>query len=97
MPLAEYGKQLYTKSGCQTCHSLDGTKLVGPSYKGLFGSNRSFTDGTSATADENYLSNSILDPASQIVSGYAPVMPTYKGILSDDDISAIIEFIKEQK
>lgn len=97
MPLAEYGKQLYTKSGCQTCHSLDGSNLVGPSYKGIFGSNRPFADGTSAVADENYLRTSILEPNSKVVAGFAPVMPTYQGILSDDDISAIIEFIKEQK
>lgn len=97
MPLAEYGKILYTKSGCQTCHSLDGSKMVGPSYKGSFGTTRKFTDGTSAVVDENYIRTSILNPSDKIAEGYAPVMPTYQGILSDDDISAIIEFIKEQK
>jgi len=97
MPLAEYGKQLYSKSGCQTCHSIDGTKLVGPSYKGAFGSTHTFADGTSAVVDENYLKNSILNPNAQVVAGYAPVMPTYQGILSNDDIDAIIEFIKELK
>lgn len=97
MPLAEYGKILYTKTGCQTCHSLDGTKLVGPSYKGIFGTERVFTDGSKTIVDETYIKNSILNPNEKIVAGYAPVMPTYQGILSNDDIDAIIEFIKEQK
>lgn len=97
MPLAEYGKMLYSKSGCQTCHSIDGSKLVGPSYKGLFGSTKTLADKTTVNADENYIKNSILNPAAQVVEGYAPVMPTYQGILSNDDIDAIIEFIKELK
>ncbi|TNE74612.1 cytochrome c oxidase subunit II [bacterium] len=97
MPLADYGKMLYTKSGCQTCHSTDGSKLVGPSYKGLFGSKKTFTDGSSLVADETYIKSSILNPSEHVVAGFAPVMPTYQGILSNDDIDAIIEFIKEQK
>lgn len=94
VPLAEYGKQLMAKQGCQTCHSLDGSQLVGPSFKGLFGKNRTFSDGSSATADENYIRNSILNPNSQVVEGFLGVMPSYQGLLSDDDLNSIVEFIK---
>jgi cytochrome c oxidase subunit 2 len=97
MPLAEYGQKLYTSSGCQTCHSLDGNKLVGPSFKGLFGSDRAFADGSSVQADEQYIRESILNPTAKVVASYQPVMPTYQGVLGEEEIDAIVEFIKEQK
>ncbi len=95
MPLNEIGKQLYTKKGCNACHSIDGTDMVGPTWKGLYGANREFTDGTSAISDEEYLKESILYPQRKIVKGYQPVMPSYQGLLVDVEINAIIEYIKE--
>jgi cytochrome c oxidase subunit 2 len=97
MPLAEWGEVLYTKSGCQACHSLDGSKIIGPSFKGSWGQNRAFTDGSSGVVDENYIRQSIINPTGKIVSGYDPVMPSYDGTFSDEDLSAIIEFIKSLK
>jgi cytochrome c oxidase subunit 2 len=68
---------------------------VGPTWKGLFGSTREFTDGTSQVADEEYVRNSILNPMSEIVSGYAPVMPAnYADVLSEQQLNAIVEYIK---
>lgn len=61
--------------GCNSCHSLDGSILVGPSWLGLYGSTRVFEDGTSAIADDEYIRNSILNPALQIVRGYPNAMP----------------------
>lgn len=96
LPLAELGRNLYQLQGCAACHSLDGSANIGPTFQGLYGSTRNFTDGTSREADEDYLRQSILDPASEIVSGFGSVMISYQGILDDNQINAIIEFIKEQ-
>jgi cytochrome c oxidase subunit 2 len=92
-----WGEQLYVQRGCKTCHSVDGTALVGPSWQGLFGKDRKFTDGSQTTADENYISNSINNPAGQVVEGFVPSMPSYQGQLSDKEINAIVEYIKSLK
>jgi cytochrome c oxidase subunit II len=96
-PLNEIGKQLYSKKGCNACHSVDGTKMIGPTWKGLYNKNRAFTDGSSTTVNETYLKESILTPQKKIVTGYQPVMPSYQGLLEDIEINAIIEYIKELK
>ncbi len=95
IPLSEAGKNIYTKKGCNACHSIDGSDMVGPTWVGLYGKNREFTDGTSAIADEVYLKESILYPQRKIVKGYQAVMPSYQGLLVDKEIEAIIEYIKE--
>ncbi|PJZ40980.1 cytochrome c oxidase subunit II [Leptospira kmetyi] len=97
VPPAELGKKLYAEKACAGCHSIDGSRLVGPSYKGLFGSTREFEAGPGATADENYIRKSILQPTAQVVKGYPPAMPSYQGQLSDDEINALIEYIKTLK
>ncbi|MEL0080421.1 MAG: cytochrome c oxidase subunit II [bacterium] len=97
MPLDQIGKQLYSDKGCVACHSIDGAAGVGPSWKGLYNAKRIFTDGTSAAADENYLKESILYPGEKMVEGYGPVMPSYKGLLDDAEITALIEYIKTLK
>ena len=79
-----------------TCHSLDGTEQVGPTFQGLFGSSRDLEDGGSVEADENYLRESILEPNAQIVAGYQPIMPASYGSLSEQQLNALIAFIKEQ-
>jgi len=97
LPLAERGKQQYTKWGCNACHSLDGTKLAGPTFKGLFGRDEEMADGTHVKVDENYIRESILNPTAKVVKGYAPVMPVFQGQLRDPQIESIIAFLKEQK
>ncbi|MEE9214255.1 MAG: cytochrome c oxidase subunit II [Thermodesulfobacteriota bacterium] len=97
LSLSEKGEKLYKERGCNACHSIDGSVLVGPSFKGLFGRKGEFQDGSKYKADENYIRNSILNPQGQIVQGYQPVMPSYKGILSGDDVTAIIEYMKTLK
>jgi cytochrome c oxidase subunit II len=97
MPPVELGKLMYDQQGCKTCHTVDGSTLVGPSWKGLWGSSRTFADGSSAPADENYITNSVNNPAGQVVQGFAPSMPTYQGKLNDKQINGIIEYIKTLK
>ena len=92
----EYGEKLYLNRGCKTCHSLDGSRLAGPSYKDSYGNLRQFADGGEAVMDENYVRESILYPKAKIVLSYQPAMPSYKGQLSDDDIDCLIEFIKSK-
>jgi cytochrome c oxidase subunit II len=97
MPPAEAGQQLYNRRGCSQCHSIDGTAGTGPSLKGIFGQTTHFDDGSSAAVDDNYIRDRLLEPHVKVVQGYKPVMPTYKGILSDDEVTDLIEFIKSLK
>jgi cytochrome c oxidase subunit 2 len=97
MPLAQLGRMLYESRGCATCHSLDGTRGQGPSFKGIFGEQQRTTSGPPVLVDENYVRESILQPQAKIVEGYQPIMPTFQGVLKEREIQALIEFIKSQK
>lgn len=97
VPLPELGKKLYADRGCIGCHSTDGSKMSGPSFKGLFGRKEKITGAGEVAVDENYLRESILQPAAKVVEGYPNVMPVFQGQLNDKQISALIEFIKTQK
>jgi cytochrome c oxidase subunit 2 len=97
LPPAELGAKIYKEKGCNACHSLDGSKIVGPSFKGIFGHSVELQDGSTVDVDENYIRQSILEPQAQIVKGFAPVMPSYKGILSDEDVTALVAYIKTLK
>ncbi|MCH7518513.1 MAG: cytochrome c oxidase subunit II [Candidatus Dadabacteria bacterium] len=97
LPPAELGEKLYKGKGCNACHSVDGSVVIGPSFKGLYEREGELEDGASYTADENYIMQSILEPQEQIVKGFQPVMPSFKGILSDAEITAIIAYIKTLK
>ncbi|MFO1519107.1 MAG: cytochrome c oxidase subunit II [bacterium] len=90
----EKGKKLYSEKGCNACHTVTGAALVGPSFKGVFGHEVELEGGKKVTADENYLRQSILDPQSQLVKGFQPVMPTFKGTLSEDEINSLVAYIK---
>jgi cytochrome c oxidase subunit 2 len=97
VPLAEVGKLFYTRHGCAQCHSVDGTKNTGPTWKGIFGATHNFSNAEPTVVDENYIRESILYPNAKIVQGYNGVMPTYAGKLKDKDILAIAEYIKTLK
>jgi cytochrome c oxidase subunit 2 len=97
IPLPKLGEQLYTQQGCQSCHSLDGSRKVGPSFQGLYGkTNHMMADGSSMTVDENYLRESILQPEANIVQGYQNLMPGAYSSLSERQLTGLIEFIKNQ-
>lgn len=96
-PTPENGMRLFASKGCNSCHSIDGSRLVGPSMKGLFGRSESLADGSAVDVDENYLRESLLVPGAKVVAGYPPVMPAFKGLLSDPEVEAITEYIKTLK
>ncbi len=97
MTLAQYGKKLYQSNGCNSCHSINGKVIVGPSWKGIYGHKVQLSDGKSVTVNDNYIRESILNPGAKIVKGFNNVMPTFQGVLNNEQIDAIIAFIKEQK
>jgi cytochrome c oxidase subunit II len=90
----ERGKIIYDTKLCITCHSLDGTSGLVLRFKGLYGKRGRLVDGSEYVADDAYIRDSILNPASEIVEGYQPVMPPYAGQLSEQDIQDVIEYIK---
>jgi cytochrome c oxidase subunit II len=87
------GQRIF-KIYCAGCHNLNGTASTGPALNLIWGKNEEFTDGSSTLVDENYIRDSIYDPNKQIVKGYEPKMPTFKGKLTDKDIDHLIAFIK---
>jgi cytochrome c oxidase subunit 2 len=92
VPDAGRGQNLYETSGCKACHTTDGAPSIGPTWRGLYGSTVTLNDGSQVTADDAYLTESIRDPNSQIVEGFAGGMPTLP--LTDLQVKDLIEFIK---
>lgn len=88
------GQKWARQFGCQACHTTNGTVLVGPSWQGIYGKEVTFTDGTTATVDDAYIRESILQPNAHIVKGFQPLMPSLGSQLTEDQINDIIEFIK---
>jgi cytochrome c oxidase subunit 2 len=95
---ASQGLVIMKNQGCLACHSTDGSKIVGPTLLNLFGSQQVvIRDGAelAVTVDEVYIKQRILDPSYQVVKGYPKgIMQSYKGKVSDEDISKIIEYLK---
>ena len=94
------GAQLFQEKGCKVCHSIDGTPGVGPTVKGLFGKTVTvLTDGKERTiaADDIYLRKSLFEPNADIVKGFPPIMPSQKGLLADQELDALISYLKELK
>jgi cytochrome c oxidase subunit 2 len=94
LPPAEAGRQLYETKGCAQCHSIDGSALIGPTFKDLYGTENRLKDGSTVRIEDNYIRESIVDPMAKIVAGYDPVMPTYAGKLKDQEITMLIAFFK---
>lgn len=92
--IVEYGKRVAMAQGCVKCHSLDGEPHIGPTWLDLYHRRETLDNGQVVIADEAYLTNSMIDPRGQIVRGYKPVMPTYKGKLAAPEAAALVEFIK---
>ena len=94
--MATAGENLFQKLGCVSCHAQNDTGR-GPSLVGLLGKAVRLQSGASVTADEDYVRESILNPQAKIVAGYQPIMPTFKGLISEDGIMQIIAYLKSLK
>ena len=93
-PLVARGKKLYADKGCNACHSEAGQALVGPTPMGAFGKERELEGGLKVKMDENYIRESLMEPQAKIMKGFPPVMPTFKGQLTDEDVNALVAYIK---
>lgn len=92
------GEQVLRVNGCIACHSIDGTRLVGPTFQGAYGRQETLEDGSTITVDDAYILESIRQSTKKIVQGYPGVMPSYgEDVISDSQVADIIEYIKTLK
>ncbi len=94
---AEKGAAVAASKGCIACHTADGTKKIGPSWKGIYGTEEALEGGGKAKVDENYIRESIMTPTAKIVKGFPPSMPPFAGLLNDEEVNALIAYIKSLK
>jgi len=92
--LARQGEEAFNRNGCYACHSVTGAVLVGPSLLAIYGHEQPLDDGTSVVADEDYIRESIVEPQAKIVQGFPGSMPGYGQLLSDEDVTALVEYVK---
>ena len=93
MSLASRGERLFSELACNTCHLGDG-RGRGPSLVNKFGASEPLASGGAAPVDEAYVRESILRPQSKIVAGYQPLMPTFQGLVSEENVMALVEYVK---
>jgi len=94
LSVAAAGERIYQAQGCPTCHEPHGDSARGPSLAGLAGTSVALTGGGSVTADDAYLRESIVTPQAKLVAGYPPIMPTYQGLVSEEELMQLIAYIK---
>jgi cytochrome c oxidase subunit II len=92
-PLSASGEKVFAELGCATCHRTD-SQGRGPNLLGVFGRPVQLEDGRIVTADENYIRESILDPGAKVVKGFKPVMPTFQGLVSEEQVNALVAYVK---
>jgi cytochrome c oxidase subunit 2 len=91
--LAQNGERLFASLGCNSCHSGEASAR-GPNLAQVYGSSLQLTDGSYVTANDAYLRESILNPSTRVTAGYAPIMPTYQGQVSEEGLIDLVEYIK---
>ncbi len=95
--LAIMGEALSKSKGCNACHSVDGSKLIGPTYKGLYGKKETVVTAgqeREVVVDDAYIKHSMLKPTDDVVKGYQPLMPSQEGLVNDAEIKALTAYIK---
>lgn len=91
--LASQGEQLFAKYACNTCH-MDNATGRGPVLAGLYGKTQPLSNGQSVVVDDNYIRESILNPTAKVAAGFAPIMPTFQGQVSEDDLIRLLAYVK---
>jgi cytochrome c oxidase subunit 2 len=101
LPAWKVGFQLLRKNGCNACHSSDGSRLIGPSYLGIYGNLRTVTTGKETrqvTADDEYIRRSVYEPDADVVEGFNKgMMISYKELISEEELQLIIEYFRTLK
>jgi cytochrome c oxidase subunit 2 len=95
-PLSVRGERLFNDFACNTCHLSDGTGRA-PSLVNKFGTQEALANGASVIVDETYIRESILNPQAKLVAGYQPLMPTFQGLVNEESVMALIEYVKSLK
>jgi cytochrome c oxidase subunit 2 len=93
MSMAARGEQLFQQLGCVSCHLSDGSGR-GPSLAGKYGAQERLASGDAINVDDIYIRESILTPQQKLVAGYGPVMPTFQGLVNEEGLMSLIEYIK---
>ena len=91
------GQDIFNRMACNVCHSIDGSLKLGPTIKNQYGKEILHTDGSVVIIDDQYIRESLIDPLKHIAEGFTPIMPSYKPVLSDEDIENLIAYIKSLK
>ncbi len=91
---AKSGQALAKERGCLSCHSESGRRATGPTWKDLAGNPVELASGETVTADDDYLTRSIVDPKAEVVAGYAPIMPTSYTDLTDDELADLVAYLR---
>jgi len=94
--LASAGEKLFNDLACNTCHRPD-SQGRGPVLNGLFGKTVSLVGGGMLTADEGYIRESILNPSAEITAGFQPIMPTFQGLVTEEQLLELVEYVKSLK
>jgi cytochrome c oxidase subunit 2 len=92
-PLSATGEKIFAELGCSTCHRSD-AQGRGPNLQGVFGKPVLLEDGRTVVADENYVRECILDPGAKRVKGFQPIMPTFQGLVSEEQVNALVAYVK---
>jgi len=92
-PLSATGEKIFAELGCSTCHRMDGQGR-GPNLQGVYGKPVALADGRTVMADENYLRECILEPGAKRVAGFQPIMPTFQGLVSEEQVNALVAYVK---
>ena len=91
------GQDIFVRMACNACHSVDGTLKLGPTMQNQYGKEILHTDGSIMIINDDYIRESLLYPLKHIAEGYTPIMPSYKPVLSDEDVANLIAYIKALK
>ena len=91
--LAQNGERLFASLSCAACHNTK-PDARGPSLSNVYGSKMTLATGQPVTADDAFLREAILNPSQHVTQGYAPIMPTYQGQISEEGVIALVEYIK---
>src|ERR1700722_11400966 len=96
MSLAQNGERLFASMGCNACHS-GSAAARGPNLAGVYGTKLTLANGSEVLVNDAYLRDAILNPSQHITAGYAPIMPTYQGQVSEDGLIDLVEYIKSMQ